>query len=96
MFNKGKFTRLDLCKDGTVYLEFDYKKLFTKVNYKAKSELEDYLSKHFKGLKDVKVTLRDKRIMIFLHIGYFEEEGVLPVLWFEDQEESLSQLCSNY
>ncbi len=97
---KGRFTRFDLCKDGTAYLQFDYKKTFFRVNdLRAKDYLEEYLMREFMGLIDVKVVVSGKKIMIFLHLGYSAkniEEGIPFTIWLEDQAKGLSRMCSNY
>lgn len=97
--NKGKFTRLDLCKDGSIYLQFDYKKLFFKANKKARFEFEKFLMENFMGLIDVKVHMKGKEINIYLHIGSSAkniQEGVPSIIDLEEAAEHLSRLCSNY
>jgi len=97
--NKGKFTRLDLCKDGSIYLQFDYKKLFFNVNKKARFEFEKELMENFMGLIDVKVHMDGKQINIYMHIGTSAKnvkEDIPPIIDLETTAEHLSRLCSNY
>lgn len=95
MFNKGRFTRLDITDDGSVWLEFDFKKRFGKISNNYKSELTELLKKEFKGAVEVKVTRnRPNEMMIFMKLEKKEDEPF--ILWLEDQEKYLTNLCGNY
>lgn len=95
MFNKGRFTRLDINDDGSVWLEFDFKKRFGKISNNYKSELTELLKKDFKGLTEIKVTrIRPNEMVICMKLEKKKDEPF--ILWLEDQEELLTNLCGNY
>lgn len=93
MINKGKFTRLDISDDNTVYLQFDYKFWFKQPDGSKRFEIIDYLKRYFKGLQTVNVGYNDKSISIFLEIKKVDGEPF--VLWLDEQAEALSRLCKN-
>lgn len=92
---KGRFTRLDVNDDGSIWLEFDYKNRFGKISNKAKTELTNYLKENFKGLVEVNVTIkRPRELMICMKVAKVNDEPI--IIWLEDQEKALTYLCSNY
>lgn len=92
---KGKFTRLDINDDGSVWLEFDYKKRFGNIGDNYKSELTGLLKEDFKGLTEVNVTRnRSNEMMICMKIEKKKDEPF--ILWLEEQEKCLTNLCGNY
>ena len=95
MFNRGKFTRLDITDDGKVWLEFDFKKRFGKISNNVIEEITKDLKESFKGLTDVKVTRnRPNEMMIFMKLE--KEKDELFILMLEEQEKCLTNLCGNY
>ena len=95
MFNRGKFTRLDITDDGKVWLEFDFKKRFGKISNNATEEITNYLKRYFKGLTEVKVTRnRPNEMVICMKLEKMEDEPF--ILMLEEQEELLTNLCGNY
>ena len=92
---KGRFTRLDVNDDGSIWLEFDYKKQFGKINLNVKSELAEYLKKECKGMTEVVITLkRPNELMICMKFEKIDAEPF--IIWLEEQEECLTNLCKNY
>lgn len=93
--SKGSFTRLDITDDGKVYLEFDFKKRFGKIDGHAKSELTEVLKEDNKGLTQVLVTItRPNELMICMK---YEKIGDEPFsMWLEEQRECLTYLCKKH
>lgn len=92
---KGRFTRLDITDDGKVWLEFDFKKRFGKISDNYKGELTELLKEDFKGLTEVNVT-RNKPNELMICMKLEKEKDEPFILWLEDQEKCLTNLCGNY
>ena len=91
---KGRFTRLNINDDGSVWLLFECKKRFGKFDWRKQTELDDYLKKYFKGLKEVTVVrneLNEMSISMTLEKKK-DEQFILPL---EEQEKYLNNLCKN-
>lgn len=94
--SKGKFTRLDINDDGTVLLEFDYKKRFGKIGNNATEEITKELKEAFKGAVEVTTIQNESNKLMIVFKLKKEKDDERFILLLEEQEECLTNLCRNY